>query len=682
MLRHSNAGLLLVAVLLLAIQPPSVTAQPDLPHGDLLRLDWEGKHRSGESSAKGPEHGDFTPGSEHYDLLRSVLDLRLDLEEASLAGTVKHVFASLDDTLQTVVLDLADGFGLTVSTVTGTGGALSFLHADDALLVRLPAALPFGAVDSLTVAYAGVPSAPTDRRGLWLETHGTGDQVAPIMATMSQPAYAKYWWPCKDRPDDKIDHLTIRCTVPTGLLVAAPGLLVDQAETEPGWTTFTWVHTYPVATYLVSLAVSNYVLWGEDCTTPLGTSMPLQHFVYPQDEVDSRVDFGRTCEMVDLCEQWFGIYPFGDEKYGHAEFNWGGAMEHQTCTSFGRGFITGQGFAWNIVMHELAHQWFGNSLTPRTWSDIWLNEGLATYSEALWYEHEEGPTGYRRFLRLGRPASDWAGQGPVYNPVPVFPGRIIYDKGAWIIHMLRGRLDDDDRFLELLHDWAQGGGRPYGHVTTEEFIAHCEARFLQPLDGFFWPYLTTDRLPLLRWRHETRYGGAAPDTVRLSVEQTQPVLFDNIYPVDLVLDGGEVLRKRVHLAARTVAVDVILPPGAQLERVRLDPEGWVLWRPSAFAEEEVGIAGIYPNPAYITQSPVTFEYRLKATSTVSVAIYDVMGRCVYREPALRVAPNQGDVNRATWNGMTRTGGRAAAGVYWAALTVDGRRTVQKFTLIR
>jgi aminopeptidase N len=676
----------LTVLLLAAVWLTPTAARPDdearpLPHGDLVRLDWEGKRAPRGVATKGPEEGDFTPGSERYDLLRSTLDLRLDTDLAAIEGTVKHVLASLDDTLRTIVLDLADGHGLTVSAVTGTDGALPFTHTDDALLVRLPVALPVGAVDSLTVTYAGVPSAPTNRRGLWLDTHGTGDAQAPIFATMSQPAYAKYWWPCKDRPDEKIDRLVIRATVREGLVVAAPGLLAAQWEPEPGWVTYEWVHTYPIAAYLVSLAVSNYEVWQEDCATPLGTTIPLQHFVYPQDADSSRVLFGRTCEMIEACEHWFGPYPFGREKYGHAEFNWPGAMEHQTCTSFGAGFFRAPSWIVSqaIVVHELAHQWFGNSLTPRFWADIWLNEGMATYSEALWYEHELGPAGYRQFLRQGRPDGDWAGQGPVYDPVPVFPGRIIYDKGAWIIHMLRGRLDDDDLFFDLLTQWAQGGDRPYGTVTTEEFIAHCEWTSGQQLGDFFWPYLTTDQVPQVVLRHELRLNPASPDSVRITLRQTQTPLFANIYPVHVVLAGGGDLVVRVPLADAEASVTVALPVGASLQGVILDPEQWVLWRAATPADSQRGLTSVYPNPA--RDDWVVFAYQLAGTSTVAVAVYDVMGRQVYERALGRVVPDP-EANTVAWDGRTSTGRRAAAGVYWAAITVDGERTVRKFTLLR
>jgi aminopeptidase N len=520
-----------------------------------------------------------------------------------------------------------------------------------------------------------LPSSPDWRRGLWLETHGPQD--APIFASLSQVGYAKYWWPTKDRPDDKIERLVLRYTVRDGMTAAAPGLLQNVAPAEPGWVTYEWLHTYPIATYLVSVAVSNYVQWTEECLTDLGTDMDVLNFVYPEDDDISRVDLGRTCEMIDLCEDWFGVYPFASEKYGHAEFDWGGAMEHQTCTSMGSGFFNGLGTAWNIVMHELAHQWFGDSLTPRVWADIWLNEGFATYSEALWYEYEDGFAGYKDFLDRGRDPLDWQGQGPVYDPVPVFPGRIIYDKGAWILHMLRGRLNDDDVFFELLRDWAQQGGRPLSTVITDEFIAHCEQYAGEDLDDFFWPYLTTDRVPQLRLQYTVAEGGADPDTVRIDLRQTQSPHFDNIYPIHLDLGDSELVT-RLRLASSAASATVILASADQsLENVALDPLHWVLWQGSTEAPGPVGLTNVYPNPSL--DDWVVFEYQLAAAATVEVAVYDVRGRRAFYQNLGQVVPEAGG-NTFAWD-TVGDGGAVASGTYWAAITADGQRTVRKFTVI-
>jgi aminopeptidase N len=665
----------LAAIFCLLTAGPALADRP-LPHGPLTRLDWEGK----TLLDKGPEDGDFTAGSERYDILRTTMRLRLEVPSPGtvvMDGEVTHVFASLDDTLQTVILDLATGRGLTVSEVLRGAEALTFSHRDDALFIGLPAALPEGAVDSVTVRYGGTPTAPVTRRGLWIENHRQGDENWAI-ATMSQPAFAKYWWPCKDRPDDKIDQLLQVFTVPEPRLAAGQGLLVDQSAADAGYTRFTWFHQYPIASYLVSAAVSNYVFWEETCTTTGGTSVPLVNFVYPQDDDDSRIDFGRTCDIMQVCEDRFGVYPFASEKYGHAQFPWGGAMEHQTCTSWGLS-VTGFALSEHIVMHELAHQWFGNSLTPRTWADIWLNEGFATYSEALWEEAEEGRDAYFAYMRAARGQFDWVGAGPVYDPVPVFPGRVIYDKASLILHMLRGWLGDDD-FFDLVHDWTQDPARSQQTVTTEEFIALAESYAGEDLDGFFWPFLTTEVVPELQLDYQLSGGAAVPDTVRITVRQTQPgAVFDLNVPVHLDL-GTTRIERTVELRGLEATTSVVLASADQsVRRVLLDPEGWLFANTSVSAGQQPGLLSVFPNPA--RDDWVVFEYRLGDIADVGIEVFDVRGRQVFARDLGLTVPDAGG-NRFAWDCQASQGGRAASGVYWAAITIDGRRTVRKFTVFR
>lgn len=657
----------------------TVTAGAQHPpiHGGLTRIDWEGKHLPD----KGPEHGDYAEGSERYDITATTMRLRVDVTldgEARIAsGEVTHVFTSLDDTLQTVILDLATGHGLSVGSVTSGMDSLPFVHAEDALRIRFPAPLASGVVDSVTVQYGGIPTAPDENRGMWANTHGSSDQREHIVSTMSQPAYAKYWWPCKDRPDDKIDQLLQAYTVPAGWHAAGQGLLVDD-QTSGDWRTVTWFHQYPIASYLVSLATTNYVVWEDPCDTMDNPELPILNFVYPEVLDESYVDFGPTCAMIQHCEDVYGVYPFADEKYGHAQFPWGGAMEHQTCTSYGP-TVTGYGLAEYIVIHELVHQWFGDSLGPDKWADIWLNEGFATYGEALWFEAEDGRDAYFAYMRAARGNHDWVGAGPVYDPVPVFPGRVIYDKGSLILHMLRGRVGDTV-FFELLEDWAQDPSRRHRTVTTEQFIDHCEAHAGEQLDQFFWPYLTTDAVPNLVASYSVLAGSeAAADTVRVTLAQTQDPLFDLRVPVALVL-GDTTLERWIDLDSEQTTVMIPVPPGSDpLRRVDVDPEGWLLATSRVDTEMRPGLLGIYPNPS--RDDWVVFSYRLEDLSFVKVEVFDVRGRLVLEDD---LGPTVLDYagNTYAWDCRDGRGRRVASGVYWAAITVDGHRTVQKFTVFR
>jgi aminopeptidase N len=669
-------GLLVAAVLGLAT-PSSALTPPTTPvHDPFTRDDWEGKQLSPD---KGPEHGDAAATSDRYDVRRYDLDLRVDPNDTTLVGIVGVTFASRREGLASVVLDLANR-GLTVSAVQDGLGARPFVHAGDSLTVTLRAPLALGAVDSLLVSYAGVPRSPLSDRGLFWRNHFhynevTGQNVngGRIIASMSQPAYCKYWWPCKDRPDDKADTVRIAVTVPDTMVVASNGLLMSEAPADLGWKTYTWLSTYPLASYLVSVAISNYEFWQEECATTLGTTIPLVNYVFPLDRAEAEFDLARVCEMLEACEGWFGPYPFAREKYGHAEFVWGGAMEHQTCCSLGSGFIDGEGTAHSIIVHELAHQWYGDSLTPRDWADIWLNEGFATYAEALWAEREGGAGGYDYYMSRIREPRDWVGDSPVYDPVPVFPGWVIYRKGAWILHMLRDRVGDDV-FFPLLDEWTNGGGRPLGTVITDEFIELASAYAGEDLGPFMWPYLTTDAVPVIAMTQAVADGPRGPQTrLTLDLRQMQSPLFDNVYPVRVITDGPDTtLHVRLAAGSTTTTFDL---PGA-IENVLLDPDRRVIWQAGTLGELNQ-LQVVYPNPAQDDRA--TLRFRLDAPARVVVAIYDARGALVHRDD-VTVAPD-GDYGIYAWN-CRRDGARVASGVYWATVEIAGERSVRKFTVLR
>ena len=164
--------------------------------------------------------------------------------------------------------------------------------------------------------------------------------------------------------------------------------------------------------------------------------------------------------MVELMTGLAGPWPFPGEKYAQAEIKWLGAMEHQTATSYSQFLLTGTGYWENFVIHELAHQWFGDSLTPAAWADIWLNEGFARYGEALWVEHTQGRAAYREFmLQIGaRSHPDlFTEDGLLGDPDPILPNLLVYDKGAWLLHCA-APADRDEAFFAFLLDYATDPG--------------------------------------------------------------------------------------------------------------------------------------------------------------------------------------------------------------------------------
>ncbi|MCP4291298.1 MAG: hypothetical protein GY780_05625 [bacterium] len=617
--------------------------------------------------------GDSAANSDRYDMLSYDLDLRIDPSDTSCVGSVVMVFSSVVSDLQEFVFDFDTGFP--ISQIMHHGSAVVFNQmTGDSVVVQLPVPLVMGQTDSLVVEYSGQPEEPSWERGLIFRTYSFGGYTAPLVANMSEPAYAKYWWPCKDRPDDKA-FTAVSLTVPDTLIGVSNGTLVAEEIPEAGWKTFHWRESYPMPTYLVSVAISNYQLQSEECTTSGGSAVPLRHWVLPPDYDDALVDFAPVCEMMDFCEDKFSAYPFLGEKYGHAEFLWNGAMEHTTVTSIGRGSLTGAGTHDWLIVHELGHQWFGDSLTPRKWADIWLNEGFATYTEALWEEHKGGREAYLEYLDLSRSEAVWEFQGPVYDPVPVFPGRVIYDKGSWIVHMLRERLGDAV-FFTLLEEWTGSGGRPGGTVITEEFIALAESVSGQELGNFFWPYLENTQLPRILFEYSISEGDAGTDThLEVSLRQTQGQIFDNIFPIS-VTTGSGTEEFRVSLPGRSVQAEFEL--NAPIESVQLDPESSVLWNAAGSSGQFEGLSLAYPNPS--RDHYVYLRYRLDDTANVVFRFFDARGREVARRNLGSISPEVG-FNEYVWDEKDNRGALVSSGVYWATMEIDGKRSVLKISIV-
>ncbi|MCP4580963.1 MAG: M1 family metallopeptidase, partial [candidate division Zixibacteria bacterium] len=255
------------------------------------------------------------------------------------------------------------------------------------------------------VYYNGHPPGSYFGSFTW-ETHGGGN---PIISTLSEPEGAREWWPCKDQPRDKSDSSDVKITIPDDLVGTSNGLLTEVIDNGDGTLTYCWHNSYPITTYLISVSISNYEEFTDWYVNTDGDSMPIVNYVYPEHFDDAQEDLGITAEVMEIFAELFGEYPFMREKYGHSIFPWGGAMEHQCNKSYGDGLITGHHYYDYIVAHELAHMWFGDMISPDIWPEIWMNEGFASYSEALWTEAIQGYEAYRSYMNNANRVNDPSG---------------------------------------------------------------------------------------------------------------------------------------------------------------------------------------------------------------------------------------------------------------------------------
>lgn len=493
------------------------------------------------------------------DALHYLLDLEFDAGAHTVSGTVTGQFEVLAPGLTTLALDLYDN--MTVTSVSSPGGPLGFTHAGNLLSITLDRPYASGETLTVDVTYGGSPLTTGFGSFTW-STRGGKD----LFWSLSEPTYGPTWWPSIDDPADKVTADMI-FTVKGGLIAVSNGLLVNQTPVPGNKVAYHWSTSYPIAPYLISIACTNYATWA-DAYAPRGGGPPLEirYWVYPEDLADAQVDLAVTPQIMDVYEGIFGDYPFLAEKYGMATVGFGGGMEHQTATSYGASLITGDNaFDW-VNAHELSHHWWGDSLTLTDWNDTWTHEGFASYAEALYFEDLGGVSVLHAYMDA---LDTGPFGGPVYGNASAF-GRTVYDKGAWVLHMLR-HVMGDGAFLGLLHDYH--AANRYGETSTPLFQAAAESAYGGSLGWFFDRWVYGSGRPSYVW------GWTAADLggiwrVHLRIEQVQSTPPFRM-PLDVTLQTtGAPVATIVWSDAGSV--DFVIDSPSQPLSVTLDPDNWVL----------------------------------------------------------------------------------------------------------
>ena len=427
-------------------------------------------------------------GNAGYDVARYELDLRVDASANRLDGTATITATNTAAAaLGSFHLDL-DGLEVDAVTVDGTEAATE--RADGELQVTPATAVDEDAEFVVEVAYGGVPE-PIDSAALGLVGwRQTDDGDATFVA--SEPEGASTWFPVNDHPLDKA-AFTFRITVDEGLGVAANGVLDERLPNADGTTTWVWEMADPMASYLATVVVDDLVI--DERPGPDGVIL---RDVYPRDLAErARPTFARHGEMLELLTDRFGPYPFAAYGAVVIDTSLGFALETQTLSIFDRGLgLAGPGgFGEEIVVHELAHQWYGNSVSVASWQDMWLNEGFATYAQWLWTEHTGRATADERAAESAdRLRATGAGDLPPGDPGPdrLFAPSV-YERGALTLHAVR-RAIGDEAFFTVLRRWA--AEHRDANATTEELIAlTVEVSGSIEVEAVFEEFLYADTLP-------------------------------------------------------------------------------------------------------------------------------------------------------------------------------------------
>ena len=430
-----------------------------------------------------------------------------NIDNQYIKGAITSYFDPTSSDFNQISFDLANNMTID-SIIFHQNKVLNYTLTNDELTINLETTIQENVLDSITVYYQGIPDA--NGFGSFRQTTHNGN---PIIWSLSEPYGAKDWWPCKQSLDDKIDSIDVYIINPEAYKAASNGLLVSETISG-GMKTAHWKHRHSIAAYLIAIAVTNYASYSDFVTLSTGENVEVLNYVFPEDLTSAQSNTPNVLDVIQLYSDLFIPYPFADEKYGHAEFGWGGGMEHQTMS-----FMAG--FSHHLMAHELAHQWFGDYVTCGSWHDIWLNEGFATYLDGMTHEHNlnDDNVSFDDWKQGNINTIISQPDGSVYvddttDVWRIFSSRLSYDKGAMVLHMLRKYVGDEAFFTGITNYLNDMGN---GYARTSDLQSHIETTYGSSLTEFFNDWYYGEGFPI----YTIYYSQTATKELRVKINQTQ-----------------------------------------------------------------------------------------------------------------------------------------------------------------
>ncbi len=411
----------------------------------------------------------------NWNIVSQAMQFEIDPAKQYITGTVSYNIVTKLSNLSAVSFNLYNTFS--IQSVRCNQQPTGYTYSNNLLTINLPPDIKISQYLSVEISYKGTP-ANDNSDGFFSDKHGS-DSI-PICFTLSEPYGSQYWFPAKMDLNDKVDTTTITISYPKQYTAVANGLKISDTIIN-NHRISTFLHIYPIVYYNVGLAVTNYAIYDEYFKSTPTDSFRLVHYVYPEELETIKTLTPYTTHAMQVFTLLFGPYPFAREQYGHAQFEWGGGMEHQTIT-----FISL--FSKDLIAHELAHSWFGNMVTCASWHEIWLNEGFATYADGLCYENLE-PQTWPQFKKVAQEQAFLSESGSVYCPDTtsvsrIFSSSLTYYKGAMILHTLRHELGDA-AFFAGIKAYISDPSIQYTNSTAQQFKTHMETACGYSLNRFF-----------------------------------------------------------------------------------------------------------------------------------------------------------------------------------------------------
>lgn len=450
------------------------------------------------------------PNTQNYDVTYHKLEFNVDPAVYFVSGKITTTYTALAN-MSTLTFDLANE--LTVSSVKQNNQNLTFVqNGNNELVITLPSTQPSGTAATVEVTYSGAPPV-NGFRAFTTEVRGNGSNT---LYTLSEPFGARDWWPCKQDLNDKVNSIDVFITAPSQYIAVSNGIEPESPIINGANKTTHFHHGYPIPAYLICMAVTDYTVYTQTAGTAPDT-FPVINYLYPESfNTNLQTQLDQTPLILDLYKNLFEIYPFHNEKYGHAQFGWGGGMEHTTVS-----FMVG--FDRQLIAHEMGHQWFGDKITCGSWKDIWLNEGFATYLADLVIENFDGSaafvtdkTNMINYITSQTGGAVYLTDTEATDVNRIFSSRLTYNKGAMVLNMLRLKLGDT-KFFQGMKEYLADVNLAYNYALTPDFKSHMETAYGGDLTEFFNDWIYNQGYP--SYNITAQNWGAGQ--VKVTVNQTQ-----------------------------------------------------------------------------------------------------------------------------------------------------------------
>lgn len=569
------------------------------------------------------------------DLISVDLDIEITPSGAgvgTIAGTNTMRVRSLVNGLTQFTFRLRSQYTISSLTVNGNAVTPPGVTPTYTRLVTLDRAYNAGEEFTIAITYSGV-AVNVGLGSIWFTTQNG----QPIVSSLSESYYAGTWWPVKDgdfgQPGDNGDKAigSIAITAPSALKTVSNGLLTSTTPVAGGKTKYRWTTAYPTSPYLFCFSTTNYNQWTQNYTYPLtggGTgTMPVQFSIYPaSDNAGNRAAWEKVLDMLPVFRTIYGEYPFVNEKYGIYQFPFGGGMEHQT--------YTGQGtFDESVTAHELGHQWWGDHVTCKTWNDIWLNEGMATYTEALWEERKAGSSGLPALHATMAARRPTAFNDSVYcydvsNVNRIFSTNFTYRKAGWVFHQLRHVMGDATFFAALAQYRLAYGGSA---ATTNNFRDVCASVSGRDLTEYFADWVYGTGVPSYTYGVQN-VNIAGQNYAKVVINQTQTTTYGSgsafTTPLDVrVTTSAGTQNFVVQNSARLQ--HYLLPVPAAATGMSLDPDTWVLVESkasTAYTNGPAKVVTITPAPgSTLASPPASIQVRFSENVSINAGNVSLVG---------------------------------------------------------